>query len=103
MVFGHLDEDEGEPVRVARGELKQSPRLDLGLLVDLDAPGREVSMGGANIAYLKHQSHGTAGRLVGDAGDLEQAAPEEERDSSRQAAPPFAIDRETESVLIEAK
>jgi hypothetical protein len=77
VLWGHLNEDQREPVRVPRRQLKQAPRLDLGLLLDHDTLLRQSPPRRLQVAHLDEKANGAGRGIDRRAGDLEQAATEE--------------------------
>jgi hypothetical protein len=99
----HLDEDEREPVGVARDQLDEPPGFQLRFLFDRHAPLDELFADSAHVAHLEDEAGGVRRRRMSGARDFEQAAAEEKDDAAARSLAPLAVDGEAEHAFVEAE
>lgn len=103
MLGRHLDENEREPVGIARDQLHEPPGFQFRFLFDRDAPLDELLADGAHFAYLEEEADGVRRWRIRGARDFEQAAAKEEDDTAVAFLAPLAVNGKAEDVFVEAE
>jgi hypothetical protein len=107
MIFGDFDENDARCVWIAYPHLHQAPRLALGRPHDRYTESGEPLMLGCDIAHLHPQRQARCSRcpvcwLTPCAGNLQEAAAEEEHDRWVRRIAELPIDSKPQHVAIEA-
>ena len=102
MLFGDLDENDRRPIRIGDPHLYEAPWLALGRPYDLDVERRKSPVLVRDVAYLQPQRQvWRADCLVSGAGDLQEAATEEEHDRRIRRVAELPVDRKSQYVAVE--